>query len=583
MKNTKLLLLLFLILQQPIEILAQICPNDPPQNPYFAESVWPMYHRNNYRQASTCISGPLPSDSLVVKVKSSILGGTSPWTYISDLYPNGERVIYQSNATHVFKFLDTGNGIITIDSLRIDFDPITSFGYNFLLTNNKVWFTLDPKYNPAQDQFTILYKLTDENINDPFSEIISVDTMNLGDHDIGRVQQIGMNYLGQIVFNAENNDTLPGMVGIISQDFELLDTLVFPTFPNEITYHNAFPIDEENSFYIVTTHRLIKFSWDNTDLAIEWEAFYDFVNDGPTGQFAEGSGTTPTLMGLPNNEDKLIVLSDGHADNNLLAFWRKMPADWTGIPGEDIRLAGKIQLPAATTFSNIFQSIENSPTVYGYDVAIAQYNGFLGQECPTIKGVQKIRWDTIRNEFFLQWVNDSINMNNVLTYSAGSNIVYGSGKEDDCSYYFYGLDWDSGEILIRQFLGEELGVAGFQEPFDDAGAGVVIDEFGDVYFPGGGSLVKIEKVNISSDVQNINLENKLEVFPNPTKNEINISSEKLIKQYSIYDILGRVVLTGSPFDFSLNLNISNLNNGIYVLSITNLEGQIITKKIRKEN
>ena len=568
-------LLLILIF---IDAMGQQCSDDPPLNPFFAESVWPMYHRNNYRQASTCIAGPMRNDSLVVKVKSGIQGGTSPWTYISDEYPSGERVLYQSNATHVFKFMDTENGILTIDSLRIDFDPITSFGWNFLLTKDKVWFTLDPKYDPDKNQFTKLYKLTDADITDPYSDIIVIDTMNLGDYGIGRVQQIGMNYSGQIVFNAENTDTSPGLVGVISQDFELLDTLVFSTLPGEITYHNAFPIDEENSFYIVTTHRLIKFGWDGEELNLDWQVFYDFVKDGPTGQFAEGSGTTPTLMGFGDNQDKLIVLADGHAKNNLVAFWREIPSDWTGIPGEDIRYAGSIQLPAAEQFSNLYQSIENSPTVHGYDVAIAQYNGFLGQNCPTKKGVQKIRWDTLRNELKLEWVNESINLNNVLTYSSGSNMVYGSGKGDDCNYYFYGLDWDTGEILIQKFLGEEAGGPGFQEPFDDGGSGVVIDQHGDVLFPGGGSLVKLEKVeSFTTSTESAKHSLQVEVFPNPASDRITISSPRPIQKLQWYNLNGQLLLE-QKYPNLKSLDVSPFNSGVYLLEIYHKD-TVITKKI----
>ena len=299
----------------------------------------------------------------------------------------GKRAPLYSNATHVYKLVDLGDEIVTAASLRIDFDPLQSFGWNFLLTKNKTWFTYDPKYNPANDQSTRLFKLTDADTTDIFSDIIVLDTFDFGDHGINRVQHYNLNYSGQIVFNSDNNtDEGYGTVGIISQDFQLLDTLRFRTTADEITNHSAFPVDENNSFYITTNKRLLKFDWDGQAISLDWQAPYDFVGDGPVGTFAEGSGTTPTLMGWGAGNDKLVVMSDGHRSNNLLAFWRELPPDWQGVPGMDIHFADSIRLPAAESFSNTFQLIENSPTVYGYDIAIAQFNGFLGYDCDNVKG-----------------------------------------------------------------------------------------------------------------------------------------------------------------------------------------------------
>ncbi|MEO1627843.1 MAG: hypothetical protein AAFV25_22030, partial [Bacteroidota bacterium] len=487
----KQLNVLFLYLLWAQGLCGQVCPSDPPVNPFLADSPWPIYHRNNYAQSSTCFKGPVDGDRIRTVLKGEIQGGTSPWVYLSEPYPNGQRALLYSNSTHVFKMVDRGEEIVTADSLRIDFDPVRSFGWNFLLAKNKIWFTYDPKYNPDNGQFTRLFKLTDRDTTDIFSDIITLDTFDFGAVGINRVQHFSINYSGQIVFNSDNNEEEGfGTVGIISQDFELLDSLRFATMADEITNHNAFPIDENNSFYITTNKRLIKFDWDGQNLSIDWEAPYDFVNDGPTGTFAEGSGTTPTLIGWGDDMDKLVVMSDGHAKNNLLAFWRELPSGWQGVPGMDIHFADSIQLPAAVSFNNQFQSIENSPTAYGYDIAIAQFNGFLGYDCDNFKGVQKIRWNPQSRKLELAWVNDEINMNGVLTYSKGANTVYCSGKEEDCNYYYYGLDWDTGELNFRYLLGPEGTF--LNDPFYDAGNNNIIDENGNIYFPGGGSLIKLE-------------------------------------------------------------------------------------------
>ncbi len=556
---------------------ATFCPTDPPGNPWLAHSPYPIYHRNSYAQASTCLPGPLPGDSLRVKVRRQIKGGTSPWTYLSDTYPGGERVLLQSNATHVFKFLDTEEGIIAVDSLRIDFEPITSFGWNFMLSRNKVWFTYDPDYDPEQNDYTRLFKLTDADTTNPYSEIIVLDTFNFGDYGINEVNGYNLNYNGQIVFNSRADEALGyAVTGIIDQDFNLLDTLQYATFPGEIVHHNSFPVQEDNAYYIVTTHRMIKFAWDGVNLSMDWSASYDFVADGPTGIYAEGSGTTPTLMGWGEGNDQLVIVADGHDRNNLVAFWRELPEGWEGVPGMDIHFADSIRLPYAKAFSNTFQSIENSPTVHGYEVAIAQFNGFLGYDCDNLKGVQKLRWDTEGNQFVLEWATDDLNMNGVLCYSSGSNLLYGSGKEEDCMYYYYALDWDSGELVMRKQLGPEGGFT--DDPYYDGGNNHIIDEAGNIYFSGGASLVKLEQVPVASAVENTAAAAKpFRVYPNPAQRSLTIEHPDLHRAtVALCRITGERV-TGWQLHGN-QMDISALTGGLYLLSVRT-EASVWTQKV----
>ena len=564
----KLLSLIGVLMLLPFYINAQssFCPNDPPLNSFLADSPWPIYHRNNYTQASTCIKGPEAGDSLAVKARTNIAGGTSPWVYLTDPYPNGERALLQSNATYIFKFIDDGTEIVAVDSIRIDFDFITSFGWNFLLTKDKIWYTYDPKYDPEEEEFTRLFKIGDVDNQDPYSEMVLLDTFNFGNIGINRTQHFSINYSGQIVFHSENNEAEGyATLGILSPDFEVLDTLNYTTSPGEIVHHNAFPIDENNAMYMVTTERMICFNWDGANLSKAWEAAYDFIADGPTGSFAEGSGTTPTMLGWGEGNDKLVVVADGHNRNNLVAFWREIPTDWEGIPGMDIHFADSIQIPLAVSSNNTFQSIENSPTGFGYDIGIAQYNGFLGYDCENNKGVQKISWDTAANEFYIAWANDSINMNGVLTYSEGSNLVYGSGKELDCNYYYYGLNWETGALEFRQLLGGEGTF--LDDPFYDGGNNNIIDENGNIYFPGGASLVKLEIVERATSTSKVgSIEKSFQLSPNPTAQTLRIEFPfGSIEQVVIFDLNGKQVKTWRGGQNTLD--VSTLTKGMYMIQV----------------
>ncbi|WP_340062969.1 T9SS type A sorting domain-containing protein [Ascidiimonas aurantiaca] len=554
------------------------CQDDPPLNPWLADSPYPIYHRNSYGQASSCIEGIQPNDSISIKMRRDITGGTSPWIYLSDEYPNGERTILYSNSTHIFKFIDNGSDLVAIDSLRLDFNTLASNGYNHLLTKNKIWFSYEPTYDPANNKFSELYKFSDADTTNPYSPIIALDTLNFGDYGINRVNMYNINYNGEIVWYSEKDPNLNiAYAGVIDQNFNMLDTLQFSTLPNERVNHNSISVDENNTFYIVTSHRLIAFAWDGIDVTISWEALYDFVNDGPTGNFAYGSGTTPTLMGWGDGNDKLVVVADGHANNNLVAFWRELPNGWTGIPGMPLHFADSITIPNAQSFGNLFQSIENSPTAFNYDIAIAQFNGFLGYGCDNEKGVSKFRWNETNNNFQLEWTNNNVNMNGVLTYSSGSNLVYGTGKELDCNYYYYGLNWDTGNVQLRYLLGQEENFP--DDPFYDQGVNHIIDEDGSIYYSGSRSLVKLQRhISPLSVYENEFTEDDIKVYPNPTKDIIYINGlESTDWKYSIYDIQGKALMNGINQDNSIA--IKNLKAGIYFLKLSKNNKKIIKRVI----
>ena len=578
MKKIYLLTIFALVLADITFAQTTFCADDPPLNTWLADSPYPIYHRNSYAQASSCIEGIKPNDSISIKMRRDITGGTSPWIYLSDEYPNGERTILYSNSTHVFKFIDDGTNLVAIDSLRLDFNTLESNGYNHLLTKNKIWFSYEPTYEPTNNKFSELYKFTDADITDPYSPIVALDTLNFGDYGINRVNMYNLNYNGEIVWYSEKDPNLNiAYAGVIDQNFNMLDTLQFNTLPNERVNHNSISVDENNSFYIVTSHRLIQFAWDGTDLTIGWEALYDFVNDGPTGNFAYGSGTTPTLLGWGNGNDKLVVVADGHANNNLVAFWRELPNGWTGIPGMPLHFADSIAIPNAQSFSNLFQSIENSPTAFGYDIAISQFNGFLGYDCVNEKGVSKFRWNETNNNFQLEWTNDTVNMNGVLSYSSGSNLLYGSGKESDCNYYYYGLNWDNGNIELSYLLGQEENFP--DDPLYDQGVNNIIDEDGSIYYSGSRSLVKLQRhiLPLSID-ENVFSEDNIKVYPNPAKEVIYIDGlDSNEWEYSIYNIQGRKLMDGIVQGNSIE--IEDLRTGIFFLALSKGNTKVIKKII----
>ena len=72
--------------------------------------------------------------------------------------------------------------------------------------------------------------------------------------------------------------------------------------------------------------------------------------------------------------------------------------------------------------------------------------------------------------------------------------------------------------------------------------------------------------------------NNLQVFPNPSKEFVNISIENnLPSELLLMDVSGKIILEKTFTNFS-NIDLSKINNGIYFLSVTN-NSQIITQRL----
>ena len=85
----------------------------------------------------------------------------------------------------------------------------------------------------------------------------------------------------------------------------------------------------------------------------------------------------------------------------------------------------------------------------------------------------------------------------------------------------------------------------------------------------------------STGIDEINLLNSINIYPNPTNSKIHITilNPISIKNYTIKDVSGKTILENS---FSDNINISGLNSGIYFITFLDSDFRKITKKIIKE-
>lgn len=74
-----------------------------------------------------------------------------------------------------------------------------------------------------------------------------------------------------------------------------------------------------------------------------------------------------------------------------------------------------------------------------------------------------------------------------------------------------------------------------------------------------------------------NTENSYSIYPNPTDNQLNITTDSQIKQVKIMDITGKVVAIESKN----KIDVSTLDAGIYYVSIETEGGIYNTKFVKK--
>jgi hypothetical protein len=228
---------------------------------------------------------------------------------------------------------------------------------------------------------------------------------------------------------------------------------------------NSIAADETGGIYVVSSQRMMRFQFDGTGLVLAWEATYNVGDTGSGIRLGAGSGSTPTLMGMPQEDDRFVVITDAQDIMHLVLFWRdEIPSDWLPLsPGHDRRIACEIPVTfgdadAETTLS------EQSVLVRGYasvvvnnqltdESVLAGFSGPIrnilsaiesGRPSQAPYGVERIDWIPESRSCRTVWVNPDVSMPNTIpTMSAASGLMYGVGLQNDV-WGLHALDFATG-------------------------------------------------------------------------------------------------------------------------------------------
>lgn len=308
---------------------------------------------------------------------------------------------------------------------------------------------------------TYMLKAFDGNKIDAALESVKAVNLldSLSEHEAGsieRIMGITLTYDGHLVAAAS------GGLFVLDRELNVKDYVLFPGEHVE----NSIAADEQG-IYVVTSKNMHKIVWNGSKLSMDqadgaWSSPYDTMAEGEAmemGAVSHGSGTTPTLMGFGDDEDKLVIISDANATGTqLVAFWREdIPENFEQKPGtQSRRIADQISIKVSTT------TIEASPVVYGDGVMILNStypeaspvpmdlmgNGFTsGVTRGAPFGAQKYIWLQGQNRFVEDWFYPDVDNTDwmVPAISAQTGLVFLANKRNS-TYEYIAIDWQSGEL-----------------------------------------------------------------------------------------------------------------------------------------
>lgn len=476
-------------------------PNMPPKNPFLVDGPSALTHWNPAQTDATVIPGPTGIKQIPEEKIQRFPGGLINISYVNGpVYPTGEQVIWLANNNRIAKVMIENDQSKLIAEYKIPGQPYLSPQEANAVTDKLDSFTSErdlldyinthfsnygEKYSvrsgvyPVMDFEGNFYTVVNDSImvfgdkvsHDPYSEIelkrkltLPKEILNPNAKLTEAILGLNMTYDGYLVFA-----TLGGVVGVVDRDFQ--EQPQYIKLDGE-TISNSFALDEKGGIYVVSSKYMHKFVWDGKKLSDRsedgaWKSAYDVDGEAGGIKLDAGSGSTPTLMGFGDDEDKLVVITDGSEVMNIVAFWRdEIPADFTQQAGtKSRRIAGQMKVNFGQDQLEEAQS-EQSVAVLGYGAFVV--NNSLPDKLPTKlenvvvsgvtregpKGVEKFEWDPKKNQWKRAWANPHVNAPSVVPMvSAGSNQAY-FNRYVEGAWEITGVDWDTGEVKTRLILGD---------------------------------------------------------------------------------------------------------------------------------
>ncbi len=213
--------------------------------------------------------------------------------------------------------------------------------------------------------------------------------------------------------------------------------------------HNSFATDEAGGVFIASDHAMYRFdAGKDGKPSITWNESYDRGTRVKPGQFSQGTGTTPTLMGK-----KFVTITD-NADPYMHVLVYRRTKEVTGS-----RL-----VCSEPVFGENKGDTENSLIATDKSIIVENNYGYSGPEATmqgnaTEPGVTRIDLNP-DGSCDKTWTSSERVPNDVSKMSLANGLVYvytkdpGPGTTD--AWYFTAIDFETGQTVYKRLTGTGL-------------------------------------------------------------------------------------------------------------------------------
>ena len=457
--------------------LTPLAEHEPLCSPALAPEAWPISHRGPYAQDSSAFPGP--SEAAGVVAEHLLLTGPPITLATSRAYADGGIAVWGAElglSNAVFKIdHDTFSVIDSYVPANEESDPPA-----IPLGVSGAYSVADADFHFLLGRARFVEVFGDSVPGDRSSDIALLKRVFLPERAFCRGTDLLVGGVmlpdGHLAFVTEQ-----ASVGVVPSDLLGLDATNVVSLPSENgsacndpnvpdadleTVSNSIAADEDGSFYVVTGAAVIKYHWDGTTLQKVWRTAYE--SDPPFSllRLGPGSGSTPSLMGTAQDDDRFVVITDGQELMRLVLMWRdEVPAGWQPIaPGKDPRIACEVPISfgkpkatrtlseqsvlvrgnAAVVVNNLLTSEEGIGVgVPALDAALAALEE--GNPAVAPHGIERVDWDPLTRTCAARWANPDISLpNGIPTMSAATDLIYAIGQRRGV-WGLEAIDFETGE------------------------------------------------------------------------------------------------------------------------------------------
>lgn len=214
-----------------------------------------------------------------------------------------------------------------------------------------------------------------------------------------------------------------------------------------------------------------------------WKAPYDRGVRFAAVKIADGTGSTPTLMGYGPDEDKLVVFTDGAKKMNLVAMWRdKIPSGWQQKPGT---LSPRVADQRPVDMGSTVPTVQSEQSVAVYDGHAFVVNNIPAEEKPALaksgyyvtmlngmtrpaaSGVAMLKWDSAKDQWNSLWTRTDVGSVSVVPMISGGSrmaVINGVYTARQGEGYHIGMDLDTGKTVLEIATGSDPVFNGMYAP-----------------------------------------------------------------------------------------------------------------------